>query len=265
MSARNLRLSLLCLMPLFASSSDALFQGAAWAQSVALPQRAVLAQSSGQNQYFPLSQYLPSLDVTPPRFLRIELDGVQNNSDFFDQVMLATSNRVFRFTSMPIPVFIDPAPADYIAAVKRAFQTWETRTNSMIRFAPAADRQQARITVIWSHMGIPADRSATEFGAHTITEWTVKTGPFASQKTGTVKPQYIEVNLDVIDPRDADHKLPLLQNLVTHELEHAIGLMGHSPDRGDMMYRDTDEYSRISQRDLNTLQKIYSRKCDFPL
>ncbi|HEY9730455.1 MAG TPA: matrixin family metalloprotease [Drouetiella sp.] len=227
--------------------------------------RSVSAQGTAQSQYFPVSSYLPSLDVTPPHFLRIEPDGVQNNSDFFDQVMLATSNRIFRFNSMPIPVFIDPAPADYVGAVEKALQTWETRTNAMIRFVRTSDRQKARITVIWSHLGIPTDRSATEFGAHTITEWKVKTGTFASQKTGTVKPQFIEVNLDVIEPRDADHKVPLLQNLVTHELGHALGLMGHSPERGDMMFRDTDEYSRISQRDLNTLQKIYSRKCDFPL
>jgi len=226
---------------------------------------AVMAQAPTQNQYLPLSNYLPSLDVTPPHFLRIEQDGVRNTSDFFDQVMLATSNRIFRFKTMPIPVFIEPNQAGYVSAVRKALDTWENRTNSMIKFVPAANRQQARITVIWSHLGIPTDKSITEFGAHTITEWKVKTGPFDSQKTGTVKPQIIEVNLDVIDPRDPDHKLPLLQNLVTHELGHAIGLMGHSPERGDMMYRDTDEYSRISQRDLNTLQKIYSRQCDFPL
>ncbi len=58
-----------------------------------------------QNQYLPLSNYLPTLDVTPPHFLRIEQDGVKNTSDFFDQVQLATSNRIFRFNTMPIPVF----------------------------------------------------------------------------------------------------------------------------------------------------------------
>lgn len=223
-----------------------------------------LAQTPARNQYLPLN-YLPALDVTPPHFLRIEQEGVRNTSDFFDQVMLATSNRIFRFNMMPIPVLIQSNQPSYVSAVRKALETWENRTNGMIKFVPAASQQQARITVIWSHLGIPTDRSVTEFGAHTITEWKVKTGPFASQKTGTVNPQIIEVNLDVIDPRDADHKLPLLQNLVTHELGHAIGLMGHSPERGDMMFKDTDEYSRISQRDLNTLQKIYSRKCDFPL
>lgn len=223
------------------------------------------ASAQSQNQYFPVSKYLPSLDVSPPHFLRIEQDGVHNNTDFFDQVMAATNNRIFRFNAMPILVFIRPAQPDYVTAVRKALQTWETRTNSTIKFAPAANEQQARIIVIWSHLGIPADRSATEFGAHTITEWKTNAGPFVSQKTGTVKPQYIEVNLDVIDPRDADHKLPLLQNLITHELGHAIGLMGHSTVRGDMMFKDTDEYSRISQRDLNTLQKVYSQRCDFPL
>ncbi len=237
-----------------------------WLGSIAIAQP--VAQTSGPNQYLPLSNYLPPIDVAPPHFLRIEQDGFKPATDYFDQIMLGTSGRVFRFNAMPIPVFIQPNQPTYVDACNKALQTWETRTNSMIKFAPVGAQPQARISIIWSHLGMPSDRSSTEFGAHTITEWKVKTGglfPFASQKTGTVAPQIIEVNLDVIEAREPDHRLLLLQNILTHELGHALGLIGHSPERGDMMFKDTDEYSRISQRDLNTLQKLYSRKGDFPL
>lgn len=237
--------------------------------SIALVAQPVESQPTADSNfsvptYLPLN-YVPTRDVTPPRFLRIEPDGVKNTSDYFDQIMVATNNRVFRFNKLPIPVFIEPNQPDYVSAIAKALATWQLRTGGAIRFVPAQNRANARITVIWSHLGLPADPSSTEFGAHTITEWTVKTGPFSSQKTGSVKPQIIEVNQDVIDARSVEHRVPLLQNLVTHELGHAIGLIGHSTERGDMMFRETDEFSRISQRDLNTLQKIYSRNCDFPL
>jgi hypothetical protein len=227
-----------------------------------------VAQTAPQNQYLPLSNYLPALDVAPPRLLRIEPDGPKNTSDYFAQVMLGTTNRIFKFNAMPIPVYIQPNQPGYVSACNKALETWEIRTNSMIKFAPVGSQPQARISIIWSHLGMPADPSSTEFGAHTITEWKVKTGgmfPGNTQRTGTVTPQIVEVNLDVIEARKPEQQLPLLQNLITHELGHAIGIIGHSPERGDMMYTETDEFSRISQRDLNTLQKIYSRKCDFPL
>jgi len=41
--------------------------------------------------------------------------------------------------------------------------------------------------------------------------------------------------------------------------------MGHSDDRLDLMYPDTDELSRISRRDVNTLMRLYQRKADIPL
>lgn len=227
-----------------------------------------ISQTAAQNQHLPLSNYLPSLDLVPPHFKRIEQDGSKSRSDYFDQIMLGTSNRIFRFNAVPIPIFIQANQPAYVEACAKALQTWEGRTNAMIKFAQVGSQTQSRISIIWSHLGIPADRSSTEFGAHTITEWKVKTGgvfPLSWQKTGTVAPQIIEVNLDVIDAREPEHRLLLLQNIVTHELGHALGLIGHSQDRGDMMFKDTDEYSRVSQRDLNTLQKIYSRKSDFAL
>ncbi len=231
-------------------------------------QKTLLAQAP--NQYLPASSYLPLLDLTPPRFQRIEPDdGTQVVSDYYEQVMAATNHHVFRFVKIPITVYIKPTEDPYYAgACLRAFRNWELRSNGLVRFAQVTDPAQGRIRVIWSHLGMPNDPTATEFGAHTITEWhrdPASTVAFFSKRTGTVAPQTIEVNLDTIAARDADLRLLLLQNVVTHELGHALGIIGHSPDRGDMMYKDTDEFSRISQRDLNTLRKLYGQRADFVL
>lgn len=220
-----------------------------------------------QNQYLPLSNYLPLFDLAPPRFQRIEQDdGKQVISDYFDQIMDSTNHRVFRFAHMPVSLYIQPInQPGYMQACLLACENWQGRTNGQVRFAPTADAARARIRVVWKHLGVQTD--ATEFGAHTITEWHNDPSPALSlfSKTGMVAPQTIEVNLDIVDARDADLRLLLLQNIVTHELGHALGLIGHSLDRGDMMYKDTDEFSRISQRDLNTLRRLYGQRVDFPL
>jgi predicted Zn-dependent protease len=81
----------------------------------------------------------------------------------------------------------------------------------------------------------------------------------------TVPPQEIEVNLDMIDHKYKEARYLLLRNIIAHELGHALGLLGHSPNNNDMMFNITDEYSRISERDLNTLNKLYQKKTDIPL
>jgi predicted Zn-dependent protease len=62
----------------------------------------------------------------------------------------------------------------------------------------------------------------------------------------------------------ADVPEPTLQAVFLHELGHAIGLYGHSENKADVMYLDEKVSKKvppavntISQRDLNTLKRIY--------
>ncbi len=47
--------------------------------------------------------------------------------------------------------------------------------------------------------------------------------------------------------------------ITLHEIGHALGIVSHSKDRGDIMYPDTSSYKTVSpsNRDLNTVRKIY--------
>ena len=173
---------------------------------------------------------------------------------------------------MPVPIYITPyRDKDFMRACNGAFELWEQRSNGIVRFTQVDDPTGARIRVIWSRLGMGQNPNDCVLGAHTVTQWSVAPGSgltslvFAGMPVSlphgpkyVVQPQVIEVNLDLIYARPEEVRLRLLRNVVAHELGHAVGMMGHSPQRSDLMNALTDECSRISQRDINTLKKLYN-------
>lgn len=247
------------------------------------PNAAQQERIKGLMQSTSLSKGLVTANTFPCHFFRIEEASAKpSTEDYLDSVLTASKNRVFKFQSMPVPVYITapPDPA-YASAVVAAFADWDRRTEGLIKFATVTQPNAARIRVTWSHLGIKPDKDASTLGAHTVTKWTKKpSGRISLLSVGaipvplyipspgpkyTVPPQVIEVNLDLIESNEAEARYLTLRNIVAHELGHAIGLLGHSPSKGDLMYPITDEHSRISQRDLNTVKRLYEKKATVPL
>lgn len=229
-----------------------------------------------------INQIIPVPNTFPPHFFRITPAGDPlPDSDYLASVLSASKNRIFRFNSMPIPVYITPlADTSLVRAARESFFDWESR-GAKVKFVEVNNEKDARIKVVWSRLGNNSDGNDCTLGAHTITKWTKHPPgqlsivsisaipvPIYIPRLGakySVPPQVIEVNLDLIYSKMAEQRYVLCKNILAHELGHALGLLGHSPDKGDLMYSVTDEYSRLSQRDLNTLQKLYERKVDVPL
>ncbi|MBK8220967.1 MAG: matrixin family metalloprotease [Candidatus Obscuribacter sp.] len=230
-----------------------------------------------------LPRIIPTENTTPPHFFRI-LPPSQTEpvtSDYLENVLAASKNRTFRFAAMPITVYITPIQdQSLMKAVREGFFDWESR-GARVKFAETTNMAGARIKVIWSRLGVSSDINDCTLGAHTITKWTKRPSgklavipisaipvPIYIPSLGpkyTVPPQVIEVNLDLIYSKVPEARYLLTKNIIAHELGHAMGLLGHSPEKGDLMYAITDEHSRLSQRDLNTLERLYARKVDVPL
>jgi hypothetical protein len=226
-------------------------------------------------------QMLPLANDSKVTFVRIEppYTNLAQVGDYFPTVLEASKHRLLRFQHMPIPIYITPyQDKEFIRACNGAFEMWEQRSNGIVRFTQVDDPNKARIRVIWSRLGLGQSPNDCVLGAHTITKWSDASGSgltsfvFAGIPVGlphgpkyVVQPQVIEVNLDLIYARPDEVRLRLLRNVVAHELGHAVGLMGHSPQRSDLMNALTDECSRISRRDINTLQKLYESPVDIPL
>ncbi len=230
-----------------------------------------------------LGDALPLVSGQPPNYVRVDAPGFPvAANDYYGDVFKSSQQKVVRFKSMPITVYITPYPdAGFMHCVRRSFDTWEAVSDGLVKFTEVQSAKDARIQVVWKRLGQRGDIVGCTLGAQTIMKYKDRGNgnlsfvgvsgvpvPVYIPRFGpkyVVPPQVIEVNLDLIMSRDPTKRYRLLENISTHELGHALGLLGHSPFKADMMNEITDEHSRVSQRDVNTLIQLYSKKCDVPL
>ncbi len=224
---------------------------------------------------------LPLQNAYPAAFVRMESPSKNNSSpDYFDIVKASSQSHILHFIDFPITVNIGTYnDSNYLNACKDAFKTWEIDSHGIVNFKFVTDPQNARIKIIWNHLGLISNNGNCALGAHTITRYNLTdTGcqsfyinnniPGATtqnQRKYSVPPQIIEVNLDLIASKPENIRLLVLKNILTHEIGHALGLLGHSTSLSDMMYSITDEYSHISKRDIQTLELLYNTPCDIAL
>jgi len=74
--------------------------------------------------------------------------------------------------------------------------------------------------------------------------------------------EYMEVQIATFDIQGHPQSSDIIYAVAIHELGHSQGLLGHSPDAGDIMYAENQHITTPSKRALNTVRRLYSSAAD---
>lgn len=216
-----------------------------------------------------LGTNLPPADVHPlPKFL-VDWQDESNSGDYFEQID-PTPLKFLIWTQFPVKIFVQhpaslqqkPEQKPEQTAAERRFKEWVDTVNKAIadwqEYFPlqiTTKSEQADIVVLRSQ----PQREAT---------LDLKTRLFNIPRAVTAETKY-KFHLQQ-NPTTIAHKMTVeispnysgisLLATARHEIGHALGIWGHSPDAEDALYfSQVSDPPGISNRDINTLKKIYQQ------
>ncbi len=169
---------------------------------------------------------------------------------YFDHITVFSDGKITRFTQMPIRVHIAPMPIGvkgvetYLESFRYAMREWEAAADGRIQFQEVASTDNADIRVRWQRSGltriIDTALGRTELARLSETDFEVDV-VLSLRESGSA----------ALLPEEK------MRTVCLHELGHAIGLWGHSPDSADVLFFAATA-QHPTDRDKATLHKVYA-------
>lgn len=166
------------------------------------------------------------------------------------------NQKVMHWSHKPITYgFLNPdtPPAYFRQEIEAAFDTWQAETKGTIKFKRNDTNPDIRIRFN------PYNPSGGTTSKYII----AYTTPVL--KDDKLKNMAIEVYTK--DPDGILYSKNQVYNTALHEIGHALGFMGHSANRYDVLYLTSDLYeiindkrSKLTMSDINTMQLLYEIK-----
>lgn len=158
----------------------------------------------------------------------------------------------FATDRMPLKVFITDGRGvpGWNSGMKQhvvyAMRAWQLATHNRVYFSQVYSESNADIVVHWRK---------------NFSDGILGVSPLQTVGDSIVES---DVNLATYYP-DSNAAIPAddLKAIAVHELGHAIGLRGHSPNPDDIMFfSKTRQQNTLSQRDINTIGMLYKLQAD---
>lgn len=181
-------------------------------------------------------------------------DGMDRNAPDYYESAVSKGIVFWKSSSLPIKVFVksgDTTPdyRDFFkTALINAFKEWQSLSQKTLSFDFVDD--QSRADILCSFTSEVSDLSNPSEGAE------AKVFPRTDGSIGKATIVILTKKPGNQPPGDA-----VIMNTCRHEIGHAVGIIGHSNNPEDIMYFaqiDESVEKRISNRDISTLQKLYS-------
>lgn len=168
----------------------------------------------------------------------------------------AYNQKLMRWSNNPVTYdFIDTqgVPEYFIKEIENAFTKWEIATDHQILFIQ--DKNNPNIIIKFNPVN-PAD---SQTGKYVVA--------YAVPKLNLNTLVNSTINFYIKDPAGEYYSRNQVYNTALHEIVHALGFMGHSSDRDDIMHSTkdaksvlNDERENVTQADISTLKLLYKIK-----
>jgi len=182
------------------------------------------------------------------------IDGIGEN--YVDSAQSGGKVVHWNIDKMPLKIYFEEnknTPAYYVPAVKAGFDAWLKEMKGQVSYAPEKDKAKADIIITF----------APSISEKSTKERTSFISGLTTHKTKGIMLYSVDIQFLISKPNKQYFKEAEIYNTAVHEAGHALGILGHSFNTGDIMYPVSKENSKIaykqalSQRDLNTLKLLY--------
>ncbi len=183
-----------------------------------------------------------------------------NQEDYFDHLQSHPVGALIWY-DFPVKVYLQSPPLNLSPSAAKAFQQWVeagkkaiAAWNSYIPLQETDNPEKADILIYRQPPPLGRLRVNPETGLFDLPRAAaaITTVQFYLQDSRLRHKMIIRVN--------PHQNLDYLESNITHELGHALGIWGHSPNPEDIMYHaHTRDIPTISFRDINTLKRVYQQ------